>query len=1121
MNYSVKASGKIIVLILFFISFFLPEKTQAAYLENIKTQVKQPNGVVLNLFASGDEFFNYLHDKDGNIIKQASNGYYVYTKQNKGSIVENKNYVVGKVQLDVIKDNIVNESDSVIAKEASRVLSQGNELEEVTKTTQKASMATFGQMANLIIYIRFADEKEFVSTSFMNKVKGYFVNDKQSVGSYIKAESRGETEAKTVIPVSYSYKDIYNRNYFQPYNETTNPNGYVGNVEREKREHSLLLRAVESIAPKVSSSQVLDYNNDNRIDNVNFIVSGMTNGWNNLLWPHKWDLFSVNAKINGKRVYTFNFNLAGSGYFSLDTLIHEFKHTIGFPDLYRYYDDSRDYKDKNPVAEWDMMADSRDQYSLFACMADYTSWAGKDDTRYYIKSNGDATTYSLYPTTNASSSKSAVKVISNVNPKEYFVIEYRRNDYTRTIWDKGLNDSGLIVYRVNVNNAGDGNRDGKGTDLSLDQYYVFRTGASPDSACIDGVKRKSYGSLNLSNTNKNSTIYYSNGQNSGIVISIVETSGEKITFTVTRKEGATMQGITYVVNGGKLPIGARTSYMQGETFDLSIPTKLGTSFLGWYTEEDYKNRITRIKADDIKPKTFYAKWGLPESSHPYSYGTDESIYYKHNLAVPALALSFDTKTELGSIYDRVFIYKGDGATMIEDCPSEGFTGKEFASKKLLVSGDEFYIRLRAESSTRKFGYKIEKIEKAARINYVLGGGTNPLTARNYYAPGENLLLQEAKKLGTCFLGWYTASTGGIKVTEIKASDTGDKTFYARWGLPESSHDQTGKYELEQKYYHIDKVSKLAIVFDPMTKEEEETDIITIYDGKGVEVAGSPFTGSTLAGKRLIVDGSEFTIRIKKESATKQYGYKATSVSGLYCITYNLGGGVFQNAVKREYFEKEVFSLPYPIKLSSCFLGWYTAAMGGTRVTGITALDKGNKNYFARWGVYESPHSTTSTLNFKQSYTSPKQAIRVILTFDSKTAIDKTKDKVYIYRSDGKTGISGSPFSGTLLSGKTKTVYGNGFVINWVKTSKVKQYGYRISSIQADYRISYILNGGVNTSLAKVEYRSGKGYVLPIPKKAKSTFLGWYTANIGGVRVKEISGKDSGAKVYYARWKPVT
>ena len=52
--------------------------TSAAPLKNIPARITQPDGKVIDCFASGDEFYNYLHDANGFTIVRAENGYYCY-----------------------------------------------------------------------------------------------------------------------------------------------------------------------------------------------------------------------------------------------------------------------------------------------------------------------------------------------------------------------------------------------------------------------------------------------------------------------------------------------------------------------------------------------------------------------------------------------------------------------------------------------------------------------------------------------------------------------------------------------------------------------------------------------------------------------------------------------------------------------------------------------------------------------------------------------------------------------------------------------------------------------------------------------------------------------------------
>ena len=52
----------------------------AAPFKNVEKILTQPDGTKLHCYASGDEFYSRLHDKDGFTIVQAENGYFVYAR---------------------------------------------------------------------------------------------------------------------------------------------------------------------------------------------------------------------------------------------------------------------------------------------------------------------------------------------------------------------------------------------------------------------------------------------------------------------------------------------------------------------------------------------------------------------------------------------------------------------------------------------------------------------------------------------------------------------------------------------------------------------------------------------------------------------------------------------------------------------------------------------------------------------------------------------------------------------------------------------------------------------------------------------------------------------------------
>lgn len=67
------------------------------------------------------------------------------------------------------------------------------------------------------------------------------------------------------------------------------------------------------------------------------------------------------------------------------------------------------------------------------------------------------------------------------------------------------------------------------------------------------------------------------------------------------------------------------------------------------------------------------------------------------------------------------------------------------------------------------------------ITYVTDGGTINGTYPKTYTEGTvTVLPTDVTKPGYTFLGWFTAYIGGVQVRQIEATETGDKTFYARW-----------------------------------------------------------------------------------------------------------------------------------------------------------------------------------------------------------------------------------------------------------------------------------------------------------------------------------------------------
>ncbi len=161
---------------------------QAAVLMNVPVSVTQPNGEKLALYASGDEFYNWLHDKAGyTIIQDKDTGYYVYAEEDKGLLISSGVAVTA---------NEVMNATSVKALGLPPNLQVAPELRpkpadlfpEGSPANPKQILQTpkIGTINNIVIFIRFAGEPEFTdaisiynnmfntSTAGYNSMRNYF-----------------------------------------------------------------------------------------------------------------------------------------------------------------------------------------------------------------------------------------------------------------------------------------------------------------------------------------------------------------------------------------------------------------------------------------------------------------------------------------------------------------------------------------------------------------------------------------------------------------------------------------------------------------------------------------------------------------------------------------------------------------------------------------------------------------------------------------------------------------------------------------------------------------------------------------------------------------------------------
>lgn len=497
----------------------LPFFSMAAWLNNEPVTVQQPDGTVIQCFATGDEFNNWLHDAENfTIIQSEENGYFYYAIFD-GEQLRPSELVVGQAHPFTI--GLV---PGINIKPEQMKARRAYMLDEMRfYEPERSGGRAEGTLNNLVIYIRFSDQEEFDSDTIVNYNRfNSVVPNANSMYNYFQEISYGQLYLPSTFypatPDAYirSYQDSHPRSYFMPYNAVTNPNGYQGDSQRTSREHTLLANAVTyvNLNSPVPANIDLDYNNDGNVDNVVFIVRGGPTAWSTLLWPHRWSLYTQNAFINGKRVYDFNFQLETSLNSSgVGVLCHEMYHSLSAPDLYRY-----ETTDITPVGPWDVMASNNNppQYMSAFMRMKYGGWI--EDIPWITESG----TYTLNPL--QSSENNAFRIHSQNSSSEYFVVEFRKKSGT---FDGTLSKSGMLIYRINPN-AGNGNAGGP-----PDEVYIYRPNGSPSNSgsLNEAVFGANYGRTEF-NDQTNPYAFLQNGGLGGVNISEISSIGETMSFKV-------------------------------------------------------------------------------------------------------------------------------------------------------------------------------------------------------------------------------------------------------------------------------------------------------------------------------------------------------------------------------------------------------------------------------------------------------------------------------------------------------------------------------------------------------------------------------------------------------------
>ncbi len=396
---------------------------------------------------------------------------------------------------------------------------------------------------NLVVFVDFADTTHNHPASIYPDAE-CFKKNPETTFRYFNGDEQKNYKGMRQYLYNISYGQLQVENVFPQFDQESNTiTAYTlpqSGAYYKDHESEMIREIIGKLKGQLPQGLTLDMQDgDGILDNLTVVVPCDSENKTTLFVGHKTD-YKGNELLGGTLVRSYNVLTEEDIYFGQlksGVIIHEFLHTMGYPDLYRSVKNVEVGKNI-PVSLWDIMAtdNHRVQYPLAYLRSAITGWF---EIPALTESRQGLSLYAASRATKETKDQQALILKTDYSDSEFFVVEYRRKGSSGE-YEENIPGSGLIVYRVDTNYA---------TNITgpPDFIYVFRPGdkfgshgyeeAGGDyynSYLSQDSGRTSYGSSDPKASLFEGALTYSDGTNSGIEITNVgNAGGDEITFDVT------------------------------------------------------------------------------------------------------------------------------------------------------------------------------------------------------------------------------------------------------------------------------------------------------------------------------------------------------------------------------------------------------------------------------------------------------------------------------------------------------------------------------------------------------------------------------------------------------------